>query len=221
MIDGRSFFEAAPSHEPYFISTETVETEDGGHLSLKDEDYLIFDFAIPGFSLVAKRWCFFCVDLVKDVEYNVTAFESLMLHRMYKQTILSLVEVHTGLGIPFDDVIKGKGKGLIFLLHGIPGIGKSLTAGTRRSGKHNFGYMFRANSITESIAEFCKRPLYTISAGDIGTSPSSVELGLGKALRLAEKWSAIILIDEADVFLEQRTTNDLVRNGLVSGLVPP
>ena len=48
-----------------------------------------------------------------------------------------------------------------------------------------------------------------------------MEFDLGKALRLAEKWDAIILIDEADVFLEQRTTNDLVRNGLVSGLVPP
>ena len=87
--------------------------------------------------------------------------------------------------------------------------------------KHNFGYIFRANSITESVAEYCNRPLYTVSAGDIGTLPSSVELDLGKALRLAEKWNAIILIDEADVFLEQRTTNDLVRNGLVSGLVPP
>ena len=44
---------------------------------------------------------------------------------------------------------------------------------------------------------------------------------MGKALRLAETWNAIILIDEADVFLEQRTTNELVRNGLVSGLIPP
>lgn len=135
MIDGKSFFEAAPSHEPYFSSTRTIETEDGGHLSLKDDDYLLCNYLIPGFSLVDKRWCFFCVDLVKDVEYNMIAFESLILDRMYKQTILSLVKVHTGVGVPFDDVIKGKGKGLIFLLHGIPGVGKSLTAGTRRSRK--------------------------------------------------------------------------------------
>ena len=80
---------------------------------------------------------------------------------------------------------------------------------------------FHADSTTESVADFCKRPLCTISAGDIGTSPSSVELDLGKALRLAEKWSATILIDEADVFVEQRTTHDLVKNGLVSGLIPP
>lgn len=87
--------------------------------------------------------------------------------------------------------------------------------------KHNFGCIFDANYITESVADFCKRPLYTISAGDIGISASSVEHDMGKALRLAETSNAIILIDEADVFLEQRTTNDLVRNGLISGLIPP
>ena len=141
MIDGKSFFEAAPSHEPYFSSGK-IETEDEAHLSLKDDDYLICDHAIPGFSLVEKRWCLFCVELVKDVEYNVTAFESLMLDRTNKQMILSLVKVHTGSGVSFDDVIKGKGKGLIFLLHGIPGVGKSLTAGTRGSKTYNFGYLF-------------------------------------------------------------------------------
>ena len=132
MIDEKSFFEAAPSHEPYF-SHKKIETEDEEHLSLKDDDYLICHEYIPGSSLVDKRWCFFNVDLVKDVEYNMTAFENLMLDNMYKQTILSLVKVHTGLGISFDDVVKGKGKGLVFLLHGIPGVGKSLTAGKRRS----------------------------------------------------------------------------------------
>ena len=71
------------------------------------------------------------MDRIKDVEYNMTAFESLMLDRVYKQSILSLVKLHTGAGVPFDDVIKGKGKGLVFLLHGIPGVGKTLTAGTR------------------------------------------------------------------------------------------
>ncbi len=142
MIDGKTFFEAAPSHEPYFHSGRVIETEEEEHLSLKDDDYLICSQLIPGFSLVDKRWCFFRVDLVKDVEYNTTAFESLMLDRMYKQMILSLVKVHTGSGVLFDDVIKGKGKGLVFLLHGIPGVGKSLTAGTKRSKKYNFGCIF-------------------------------------------------------------------------------
>jgi hypothetical protein len=34
---------------------------------------------------------------------------------------------------------------------------------------------------------------------------------------LAEKWEAVMLIDEADVYLEIRQTGDLTRNSLVSG----
>ena len=35
-------------------------------------------------------------------------------------------------------------------------------------------------------------------------------------LRDRRHWNAILLLDEADVFLEQCSTQDLVRNGLVS-----
>ena len=34
---------------------------------------------------------------------------------------------------------------------------------------------------------------------------------------MAAKWNAIILLDEADVFLEERRPNELQRNSLVSG----
>jgi signal recognition particle GTPase len=85
---------------------------------------------MPGYSLVDKRWCFFEVDLIKDIEYNANAFKALMLEEEQKQMILSLVRVHADERISFDDVIKGKGRGMIFLLHGMPGVGKTLTAGT-------------------------------------------------------------------------------------------
>ena len=40
---------------------------------------------------------------------------------------------------------------------------------------------------------------------------------LTKWFTLAEKWGAVVLIDEADVYLEKRQTTDLNRNSLVSG----
>ena len=130
MIDGKRFYEAAPSHGPCY-SGKIIVTENEEHLHLENGDYLICRQFIPGFSLADKRLCLFDVDLVKDAEYNLAAFESLMLDQNYKQIIISLVNVHTSLELSFDDVIKGKGKGLIFLLHGVPGVGKSLTAGTK------------------------------------------------------------------------------------------
>lgn len=39
---------------------------------------------------------------------------------------------------------------------------------------------------------------------------------LTQALELATCWKAIVLLDEADVFLEQRSVSDIHRNGLVS-----
>jgi len=69
----------------------------------------------------------------------------------------------------------------------------------------------------ESIAEHLQRPLYVITCGDLGQSGSSIDENLSKALSLAIKWNAIVLIDEADVFMAERRVDDVARNGLVSG----
>lgn len=98
--------------------------------------------------------------------------------------------------LAFDDVIEGKGKGIILLLSGSPGVGKTLTA--------------------ESVAEDMRVPLYMMSAGDLGLRPDQVEHSLRNVLEMVEKWNAVLLLDECDVFLEARSTSDLERNKLVS-----
>jgi len=55
-----------------------------------------------------------------------------------------------------------------------------------------------------------------VSCGELGVGTDDVEDKLSSALELATKWNAIALIDEADVFLEQRSAHDLERNSLVS-----
>ena len=67
------------------------------------------------------------------------------------------------------------------------------------------------------VAEGMKKPLYSMSAGELGHTAHEVEERLHKVLELSTKWGAILLVDECDVFLEQRTTSDLERNKLVSG----
>lgn len=44
----------------------------------------------------------------------------------------------------------------------------------------------------------------------------SLEKGLSRILDLAQHWGAILLLDEADVFLEKRSLHDYGRNSLVS-----
>lgn len=55
-----------------------------------------------------------------------------------------------------------------------------------------------------------------MSAGDLGTDPNGVEVALKNILLMTTKWKAVLLLDEADVFLEARSTHDLERNKLVS-----
>jgi hypothetical protein len=58
--------------------------------------------------------------------------------------------------------------------------------------------------------------LYKLGAGDLGVTAASVEERLQEALELCSHWSAVLLIDEADVFMETRTSDNLERNELVS-----
>lgn len=66
------------------------------------------------------------------------------------------------------------------------------------------------------MSEMAQKPLYRVTCGDIGTEPESVEKYLESALYLGTIWGCVVLLDEADVFLEERTQTDLVRNALVS-----
>ena len=130
MIDGSAFSEARPSHTAYLSSTQKVfRTAEKEHLNMEDDEYMICHNQVPGFALNEKKWALFDVDLIQDVELNANAWNSLLMNEHQKRMILSLVQVHEDDRVGFDDVIKGKGKGMIFLLHGEPGVGKTLTAG--------------------------------------------------------------------------------------------
>lgn len=59
-------------------------------------------------------------------------------------------------------------------------------------------------------------PLYSLRASDLGTDPSEVESTLLNALECCKLWNAVLLIDEADVFLEARSADRMEQNELIS-----
>lgn len=99
------------------------------HYHMTDEQALLTPVRVPGFALAAKRWAFFLVEEVRDVQWRDGSFDQLELEPTIKTTVQALVETHSKIGTRFDDFIKEKGKGLIILLYGPPGAGKTLTAG--------------------------------------------------------------------------------------------
>ncbi|KAF2105457.1 hypothetical protein BDV96DRAFT_592463 [Lophiotrema nucula] len=199
IVDCEQFYASMSTSVAFNPGSKLINSKAGDHMELAEEDILICPHEIPGFSLDGKKWTNYKLKGLKDIKFDHAAFQSLVLPRHQKDLIQSLVKEHQSKQLSFDDLIKGKGNGLIFLLHGEPGVGKTLTA--------------------ESIAELTERPLYTIGCGDLGTHSSNVERAITSTLTLAYRWNSLVLLDEADVFMEQRSSQELNRNELVSVLL--
>ncbi|KDN68602.1 putative ATPase [Colletotrichum sublineola] len=70
--------------------------------------------------------------------------------------------------------------------------------------------------LLHGVAEIAEKPLYKVTCGDVGTKPDEVEKYLEVVTLLGKTWGCVVLLDEADVFLEQRSLANLKRNALVS-----
>ncbi|KAA8646912.1 ATP-binding protein [Aspergillus tanneri] len=179
------------------IQKENMDEVEDTDREFTEEELLISSPVVLGFAFSEKLWLEFSISGISDIEWNEDAFDSLVLPDNQKSIVKALVESHTFCAAQnIDDVIQGKGKGLVAVLHGPPGTGKTLTA--------------------EGIAELLKCPLYMVSAGELGTDSRTLEGELNKILDIAHSWGAVLLLDEADIFLEKRTIQDIHRNALVS-----
>lgn len=168
------------------------------------DDLLLFDkpvgnllpICIPcivGFSLTLKSWGQVLFQYCFDIEFNSKAYDMLVLPEERKEMIKALIKSHTNTS--FSSIIEGKGEGIIFLLHGASGTGKTLTC--------------------EAIAELLRKPLYVVSIGELGTTPQELETNLQAILGICESWDSLILLDEADVFVEKRSRGEILRNSMV------
>jgi AAA+ superfamily predicted ATPase len=59
-----------------------------------------------------------------------------------------------------------------------------------------------------------KKPLYCVQSSQLGISVADIETNLNKILYRAEKWDAVLLIDEADSYIYKRG-NDILQNCIV------
>jgi hypothetical protein len=150
---------------------------------------------------------FMAVDIrnLKPVDDQGIRAPSLIINKNHESMLNALIqshfrrkELHETLGVygTNQDIIANKGRGLVILLYGVPGVGKTSTA--------------------EKFAHSFKRPLLPITCGDLGTTPNDVERNLKDMFRLGQLWDCILLLDEADVFLSERSPTALDRNALVS-----
>ena len=110
------------------------------HRPLTTEELLLAVPYVRGYAIKTKKWLWFYVDQVEEIKFAENAFASLVLPKEQKSLIRAFVESQVKYKDDFDDVIAGKGRGMIMLLAGPPGVGKTLTS--------------------ESVAEDMRVPLY-------------------------------------------------------------
>ncbi|MCJ1385816.1 hypothetical protein MMC17_008940 [Xylographa soralifera] len=187
---------ARPHNEVAPLRVNKQRTESFHGLPLTEDQLLLCVPRVQGFLLKRKLWSRFNVDDIEDIPWNDVVFDSLVLPNKEKDLLLAFAEGQANPDSNFDDFIQGKGKGIVLLLSGPAGVGKTLTA--------------------ESVAETMRVPLYVMSAGELGTSSFEIERALKDVLEKCTMWKAVLLIDEADVFLETRSSSDLHRNAMVS-----
>ncbi|KAJ5956435.1 hypothetical protein N7501_010714 [Penicillium viridicatum] len=167
--------------------------------TLTDHQYLLCWSHVYAYVLKDRVWDVLEVFSLRDPKIHKGIIDTLVLKpESNKQLIKAVCEIFGGTYKQAfsSDFIQGKGEGQILLLHGPPGTGKTLTA--------------------ESVAEYTGRPLLNITAADLGHEPVPLEQNLLRFFRNARHWNAIVLLDEADVYLETRSAQDLRRNSIVS-----
>lgn len=191
IIDHAVYDQIVPTNQMIAKILVTIPKE-----ALTEDQILTLPSTLYGFSLGDKTWGGFAVSRLSNVEWDDTVWESLVLPATKKSLIRTLVKSHVNNNSGFDDFVKEKGKGLIGLFTGPPGVGKTLTA--------------------EAVAEVVRRPLYMLSSGELGDHPGVMDDKLKQILELAHIWGAVLLIDEADVFLTKRDNTSLTRNAIVS-----
>lgn len=145
------------------------------------------------FSTDLKKYVYVDIDDVQEYQFDSHATDKLVLPPKMKRVLDQIFECSTD--EIFGDLFKGRHGGMVVLANGPQGVGKTLTA--------------------ECFAEHTKRPLYVLEMGELGTNLASVEETLQKIFARAARWNAVLLFDEADVFLAKREETDLERSAIV------
>lgn len=136
------------------------------------------------FAMKTHEFVFTHVANLEPYQYNPALGDKLVLPPGHKELIDVLIGASGNMA---QDIVRGKAGGVIILCSGLPGTGKTLTA--------------------EVYSEVAGRPLYTVQCSQLGINPEELEKELAAVLERAERWKAILLIDEADVYIHDRGGN--------------
>jgi hypothetical protein len=164
--------------------TYTIQAENIGTVEIPEHPYILT------YDITSFRYAVVHANNITPYAYNPEIIDKLVISAQRKKILSSLI----GSKNNFEDLISGKSGGIVILSTGESGLGKTLTA--------------------EVYSEVMKKPLYCVQSSQLGISVADIEINLNKVLYRAEKWDAVLLIDEADSYIYKRG-NDILQNCIV------
>ena len=164
--------------------TYTIQAENIGTVEIPEHPYILT------YDITSFRYAVVHANNITPYAYNPEIIDKLVISPQRKKILSSLI----GSKNNFEDLISGKSGGIVILSTGESGLGKTLTA--------------------EVYSEVMKKPLYCVQSSQLGISVADIESNLNKILYRAEKWDAVLLIDEADSYIYKRG-NDILQNCIV------
>lgn len=169
------------------VSTEQFETCDGR----RQPDSRYFMCCSPYcycYALDINSWIVCLTDHISDIIYDKNPLSTISCDNIKLDMIVKIIKQHLiNERSSKPIIINNRNRGKIFLLHGPPGCGKTMTS--------------------EIVAEYFKLPLLNVNLGDLYSTPANFSEKLKENFELAQRWNAIMLIDEADTIMQQRDNN--------------
>ena len=146
---------------------------------------------LPVFDLERHETARIHASYLSTYVWNPTLADKLVLPDAHRDLVTLLLD---GADLILEDIVTGKSAGVIVISTGPAGTGKTLTA--------------------EVFSERVQKPLYKVQCSQLGTDEEALEESLKSVLTRAERWKAILLIDEADVYIHERG-EDIQQNAIV------
>ena len=123
MVDPEAFrlyAEQSEACKPWVYTARAINRYD----KLTERHHLVCAYWVNGFCFPHKNWAQLSVSDMTDVTWNEGAFSKLAIAENRRRIIHGLVKAHRHDEASFDDIIQNKGKGMVGLLSGSPGVGK-------------------------------------------------------------------------------------------------
>jgi hypothetical protein len=186
---------SSDSFSKVILESELEINQDRDHYYDRGNNGLIEKHTTPYvriFSLSQKRYYFIHIDDLIPYQYDKESFSKLVIPEETRSLLSSVFQ--SNIKDYYGDFIKSKHGGMVVLAEGPTGVGKTSTA--------------------EVYAELLEKPLYMVQLDELGTDAKAIESNLSIIFKRIQKWNAVLLFDEIDVYLYRRE-NDLVQSAIV------